>query len=251
MRICPPLSTILINTYRAPTDLFVDGDTVQSQEGTTQGNPLAMPMYALATIPLIKNLDGSCKQVWYADDAVAVGRITDLRDWWEKLTILGPKYGYFPNPSKTWLVTKEGLCHSAASIFDSTGVNVTPDGRPYLGAAIGSPAFISNYVETKVAEWIASLRTLGDIALSQPHAAYSALTHGSMSKWTYLSCTIPDIAPMLRPLDETISSVVIPALTGRPPPGNQERSFFALPARLGGLGLHVPSNAAADEYHSS
>ena len=26
-RICPPLSTILINTYRAPTELFVDGDT--------------------------------------------------------------------------------------------------------------------------------------------------------------------------------------------------------------------------------
>ena len=85
------LSTILINTYRAPTDLFVDGDTVQSQEGTTQGNPLAMPMYALATIPLINSLDGPCKQVWYADDAVAVGRMTDLRDWWEKLTILGPK----------------------------------------------------------------------------------------------------------------------------------------------------------------
>ena len=53
-RICPPLSTILINTYRAPTELFVDGDTILSQEGTTQGDPLAMPMYALATIPLIQ-----------------------------------------------------------------------------------------------------------------------------------------------------------------------------------------------------
>ena len=161
-----------------------------------------------------------------------------------------PKYGYFPNPSKTWLVTKEGLCHFTASNFHSTGVNVTPDGRPYLRAAIGSPAFISNYVETKVAEWIANLHILGDI-LSQPHAAYSALTHGLMSKRTYLSRTIPDIAPMLRPLDETISSVVIPALTGRPPPGNQERSLVALPERLGGCHLHVPSNAAANEKHSS
>ena len=34
-RLCPPLATILINMYRAPTDLFVDGDTLQSQEGTT------------------------------------------------------------------------------------------------------------------------------------------------------------------------------------------------------------------------
>ena len=26
--ICPPLATILVNTYRAPTELFVDGDVL-------------------------------------------------------------------------------------------------------------------------------------------------------------------------------------------------------------------------------
>ena len=55
-RICPSLATILINTYRNPSELFVDGNTIWSQEGTTQGDPLAMPMYALATIPLIQKL---------------------------------------------------------------------------------------------------------------------------------------------------------------------------------------------------
>ena len=51
MRICPSLATILINSYRCPTELFVDGNTIWSREGTTQGDPLAMPMFALATIP--------------------------------------------------------------------------------------------------------------------------------------------------------------------------------------------------------
>ena len=250
-RICPPLSTILINTYRAPTDLFVNGDTILSQEGTTQGDPLAMPMYAPATIPLIKELDGHCKQIWYADDAAAVGKITDLRDWWDKLNTLGRRYGYSPNPSKTWLVTKEGLHATAASIFASTGVKVTPDGRPYLGAAIGSPDYITSHVETKVAEWEANLCCLAEITSTQPHAAFSALTHGLMSKWTYLSRTVPGIGPMLRPLDETIGSAVIPALTRRPPPGDLERTLIALPARLGGLGIHIPSRAAANEYHAS
>ena len=48
-RLCPVLATSLINTYRAPSELYVDGDVLLSQEGTTQGDPLAMPMYALAT----------------------------------------------------------------------------------------------------------------------------------------------------------------------------------------------------------
>ena len=46
-QLCPSLSTVLINTYRAPTKLFVDGSMLYSSEGTTQGDPLAMPMYAL------------------------------------------------------------------------------------------------------------------------------------------------------------------------------------------------------------
>ena len=44
---------------------------------------------------------------------------------------------------------------------------------------------------------------------------------------------------------------LIPALTGRPPPGYLERTLFALPARLGGLGLHIPSRNASHEYHAS
>ena len=43
---------ILVNTYRKPSDLIVGGTLLLSQEGTTQGDPLAMAMYALATVPL-------------------------------------------------------------------------------------------------------------------------------------------------------------------------------------------------------
>ena len=103
-------------------------------------------MYALATIPLIQKLEGNHRQVWYADDAAAVGKILDLRDWWERLSTIGPSYGYFPNASKTWLVTKEGLLETARSIFADTGVNVTCNGRPYLGAAIGSEEYVAEQV---------------------------------------------------------------------------------------------------------
>ena len=49
--------------------MFVDGIVLYSIEGITLGDPLAMPFYALATIPLIQRLPNSVVQVWYADDA--------------------------------------------------------------------------------------------------------------------------------------------------------------------------------------
>ena len=74
--LCPSIATILINCYRDPTDLFIDGDVIHSCEGTT---PLGMPMYALATVPLIKKLTTSVTQTWYADDGAATGKIVNLR----------------------------------------------------------------------------------------------------------------------------------------------------------------------------
>ncbi len=40
---CPSLAKVLINTYRNPSDLFVDGITLLSDEGTTQGDPSMCP----------------------------------------------------------------------------------------------------------------------------------------------------------------------------------------------------------------
>ena len=96
-----------------------------------------------------------------------------------------------------------------------------------------------------------NIRCLAIIAVTQPHAAYSALTHGLMNKWTYLSRTIPDIGPQLRPLNDALRSALFTALTGRPPPSDLECKLFALPARLGALGLSIPSRSATLELHSS
>ena len=42
---CPSFANILINCYREQSDLFVDNEAISSQEGTTQGDPLAMPFW--------------------------------------------------------------------------------------------------------------------------------------------------------------------------------------------------------------
>ena len=53
---------------------------------TTQGDPLALPFYALSTIPLIRKLPSNVIYTWYADDASACGQISDLRLWWDQIS---------------------------------------------------------------------------------------------------------------------------------------------------------------------
>ena len=156
--------------------------------------------------------------------------------WWDSLTKEGPDFDYYPN---TWLVTKEG-CHTAG-----TGVNVTPDGRPYLGAAVGSAEYVENYVKSRVDSWLSIVRNLTTIAKTQPHAAYSALT------WSFkqVDLPMPYSSNLLKPLDDNLRT--IPTLTGRPPPSDLECALFALPARMGGLGITVPSMQADQEHQSS
>lgn len=109
-------------------------------------------MYAVAVTPLIRQLeDGNIKQVWYADDATAGGSLQVLRGWWDQMLDIGPAFGYYPNAAKTWLIVKEHHLEEAKIPFEDSGVSIsTTEGKRHLGAAIGTPQFITAYIERKV-----------------------------------------------------------------------------------------------------
>ena len=114
---CPSLSQVLTNTYQAPVRCVVQGNgEILSTEGTTQGDPLAMAMYALAVRPLIDGQQAHCptvKQVWYTDDATGAGTCSELRAWWDSLLKQGQYFGYHPNECKTHLIVKEEFLDKA------------------------------------------------------------------------------------------------------------------------------------------
>ena len=125
--------------------MFVGGETILPQGETTQGDPLAMAMYALALVPMIAGFGDT--------------------------------------------VMKDVNLPVARAIFEDTGIQFTTHGRQYLGAAIGSADFVQLLVNDKVREWSDKLFRLSGIGFTQPHAAYSALTHGLLGRWTFLSRT--------------------------------------------------------------
>ena len=74
--ICPEIATFVINCYQRPARLFVVGGLeIKSLEETTQGDPTAMPVYAVGIIPLmlaagepLNVSEEKARQSAYADD---------------------------------------------------------------------------------------------------------------------------------------------------------------------------------------
>ena len=257
--ICPSLSTFVQNCYQSPTRLFISGGTeLKSTEGTTQGDPVAMFVYAIATIPLIvktvRNMEESnenAKAAGYADDLFGAGSIQGLKQLWQYIKSEGPKYGYYQQEMKTWLIVKPEFVSEAKRIFCDTKVNITTCGRKHLGAAIGSDEFRDEFINNKIDEWIAELKILSKIAAVAPQEAYTCFTSGYKQKLNYCMRTIADIGHHLKKLDEVVTTELIPSITGGIVPSDLERQLFSLPPSKGGLGIPIFSEQAEIEYQNS
>ena len=138
-----------------------------------------MGAYALGITPLIQFLsefifisEHRSKEVAFAYDLTVAGKASEIKAYWDILQQQGHLFGYFPKPSKSYLIVKEQHYDKAVDIFMGSKVNVTSDEKQHLGAVIGSEAFKVSYVKSLVDDWIKQLKLLSVIAESEPQSAY-------------------------------------------------------------------------------
>ena len=213
-----------------------------------------MGFYSCSTIPVIRtsaiNSNGSStaiKQVWYADDAAGGGKIEDLKLWWGNLCSRGPLFGYYPKPSKTWVILKQQHYEAAKKAFP--GLKITTAGHKYLGSFIGTTEGKEAFVSDKVTEWCKDLKQLSEIASREPQVAYSAFIYGLSKRWTYVCRTTPEISELLKPLEHSIQELFIPAILDRVFSCTDIlRQVFSLPQRDGGLGIFNMTEVSDAEY---
>ena len=192
-----------------------------SEEGSTQGDVTAMGMYAVGIRPLMDKLgevvdSQKCRQVWYADDSGSAGKLLEMKKWWDKLFIEGPKYGYHPKPSKTVLIVKNlELKEQAKAIFGQTGISIDTSGERHLGAVIGTESFKELYVKKKIDQWVDDVNQLSLIAQDEPQIALSAYTKALCMRWCFVQRTISGIGHLFEPLEDAIRNNFIPAVVGR------------------------------------
>ena len=98
--------------------------------------------------------------------------------------------------------------------------------------------------------WIEDVEQLSTIAENEPQLAYSSYTKALCMRWCFVQRTIPNIKGYFEPLEEAIREKFIPAVIGRRV-NNIERKIFALPVRLGGMGIQNPVETADTEFRNS
>ena len=82
--------------------------------------------------------NSDAKMVAYAHDFSAGGSISSLKCWCDTLCELDPKFGHFPEPTKSWLIVKSDCPDKAIHIFKDTNIQITIQGKRHLGAALGT-----------------------------------------------------------------------------------------------------------------
>ena len=263
--ICPELTNFVYNYYTSSSRLFVrGGKEISSEEGTTQGDPIAIRLYALGITPLLNcasriitsmpqedSVTNQFHQVAFADDFTGCGKLDSLREWFDEIVRLGPYIGYYVNPKKSWLVVKNSCMAKAKNSFSGTGINITNEGRRHLGGVIGSSENKNTYINNKIDEWCKEIEVLSKIATSEPHAAYAAFVFGLRHRYTFFMRTIPNISTNLQRLENKIRYCFIKTLLNGYECTDLERELFELPAKFGGLGLINPSKISNNVYQHS
>ena len=165
-----------------------------------------------------------------ADAISSTGKLVNLAPWWTKLNQkYGPEIGYLPEASKTWLLVKpEHEAEGNERFFD---VNISTEGRPFLGSFIGNHEGTLNFVRQKVIGFVKDIYKLTEVALINPQNAYILYINGISQRWQYLSRTTPEISEELKPLERAIRTMFLPALFGGRYINDQLRNIIALPIR--------------------
>ena len=135
------------------------------------------------------------------------------------------------------MVVKEQFLDLVCQVFSDTCVNITADGRPYLGATIGSQSYVANYVSGKVSSWVDELEVLALFAITQPHTAFAAFSRVLISKWLFIARTVPSVSYLFQPLENCVRHHFILHLLLDVYLLVILRDLFALPVRMGGLGI--------------
>ena len=166
----------------------------------------------------------------------ACGQLECLKEWLDKISKEGPKFGYFPEPDKSYVIVKKEFHDKARDLLGAYGVKIVT-GSGYLG---GNDDEKSKFIQTKVEGWCHKIQKLTEISENYPHETFYYLTKSVQAEWNFVSRVVPQAGDMLIDVEEQLRDKYLCAVFARPLQ-DHERDLVSLPARKGGLGIENPN----------
>ena len=68
----------------------------------------AFCQYFTLCLPVLTN-DLQTREVAFANDLTVAEKFADITNFWDKLATIGPRYGYFPKSTNSYLVANKKL----------------------------------------------------------------------------------------------------------------------------------------------
>ena len=248
---CKELSMYIINTYRSPSRLFIcSGGETLSQEGTTQGDPLAMPWHSINTSIMIQSLralNPEVKQVWLTGDSGRGGRIAPLYSWYNHLCQEGKKFGYLVNGSKRWLIVKsQKQADEAERLF---GLEVI---IRRVNATLAQLLVLKSTKTSTATKKSRDGRAKLIYLLKLQEVSHCASTKGDKSKFAYSMRTIEYFEEYVDPIQEAMHEMFLPLLFGQEEPLSDELcDLVTLTPAQGGVGMPDLRSETSRQYAAS
>jgi hypothetical protein len=164
---------------------------------------------------------------------------------------LGPHRGYYPEPSKSILISKpdqQDRARQALAGFDFRYV----DGHRDVGGFIGTDEARAAWLEPMLNDWVHGIEKLSMVAQRFPQTAYAGLSKSLQMEWQYLQRVLPSSGPAFAQIETALAETFLPALLQEPAaPTPPFRNLLALPVRKAGLGVPDPRQTGADCHTAS
>ena len=244
----PELYITAFNTYGEKSYSVVEYEIANTEEGVRQGCPLAATFFNLGLVPLTEELSmlNNGSLIFYIDDGYYLGNPSQVAEFWNKLKLLGPSYGYHPNEKS---ILYGSTLNDDDGEWKNMGLIVTNAGLEVLG----TPVVSKQYVETStrnqyksISEMVNRLNILSKI---HPQAAFCLMSKSTQLKALHLCRTVKNAGSQAEQYDAAVkvllNSLVVCDLS------KDKLIKAALPIKEGGLGLSCISKDYSDEQYEN